>query len=362
MNEYVLLDSNIYCNDYFARSASFQFLIRYLNNTGRILLIPQVVLEEVSNVHARNIKSEIEALEKSSNALRRLCESYKAAHINSPVLQDYDLLKVISGRVEDLKVVGYSSVAHTEIFSRALHVKRPFRVGEKGYRDTLLWLSMLDFFKSSSSGADVVFINANKSDFYAEGADVKFHPDLQSDLDVLPGLNVRPYVSISSFVSEIDKIEHSIDRVKNLPLFEEYLEDEALDLFESIDHAFLQELDKVFLSGVGLLVQATHVSAEHMEGIEDFDIMSVSSFSEDSVYVACRHDLRVLVLEIQVPLAAYEANRGYVSMCNHFYDIEIAGSHAILKMTVRAYLSANFIFNIANQECSGYSSEILGFR
>lgn len=360
---YVVIDSNIYCGDYFARSAPFRYLIHFLNNAGHTLLIPRVVLQEVPNVRARKVAEESEGLRKALASLRRMTESsfpYPHSEITS---DDYDLQAVMSERVEDVEVIEYLHVDHATIFQRALNVRRPFRPGEKGYRDTLLWLSLLQFLKSKPFGTEVVFINGNKNDFYADEHDIKFHPDLLKDLEATPNLLMRPFLSLAAFVdAEIDKEEHAIDRMKTAPIFEGYLEEQALELFESADSAFLRELEEARLPGTRLFDHATGVSASLMEGVEDLDITATSDVGGDDVYVSCEHDLRIVIFEITIPDTDYEPHKNAITDNSAFYEVEEMDRTILLKTCARVYLSASFTFNRISKECTGYSATVSGVR
>ncbi|KAF7962287.1 hypothetical protein AWV80_23405 [Cupriavidus sp. UYMU48A] len=93
---YVILDSNIYCQDYFGRSASFKFLVHFLNNSGYSLLLPRLVIQEVANVRARKVKEELDVVRKALEAVGKMSElplpSLSAAIETEP----YNLHKLIS--------------------------------------------------------------------------------------------------------------------------------------------------------------------------------------------------------------------------------------------------------------------------
>lgn len=360
---YVVLDSNIYCADYFARSAPFRYLIHFLNNTGHTLLIPRVVLEEVPNVRAKKVAEESESLRKALASLRRMTELSLSDTVSQIASEDYDLLNLMSDRVEDVEVIEYLHVDHATIFERALNLRRPFRSGEKGYRDALLWLSLLQCLRSKPAGTNVVFINGNKSDFYADEKDIRFHPDLLKDLEAMPNIFMRPFLSLAAFVdAEIDKEEHAIDRVKTAPIFEHYLEEQAMELFESGDRAFLQELEKARLPGTCLFDHAIGVSAVLMEGVEDLDITATSDVGGDEVYVSCEHDLRIVILEITIPDTNYEPHKNAIAFSHAFYDVEEMGRTVLLRTSARIYLSVSFTFDRRSKECSGYSATVMGVR
>ena len=360
---YVILDSNIYCQDYFSRNASFRLLIHYLNNNGYTLLLPRVVIDEVANVRSRKVTEELDSLRKSLDALGRLSELTLPAVPTALESESYDLFNLLSCNVDDIQVVEYKSLEHSAIFERALRIQRPFRPNEKGYRDTLLWLSFLDFAKTRCKGTEVIFITSNKNDFFSDKAELEFHPDLQKDLALLPDVKVTPYVSLTSFVEkEVDKEEHIIDRTKARQLFEEYLEEEALAFFSSVDSDFLSELGRIAVHGSDILSHATSVTAGFIEGLEDMEVDASSHLDKDSVYISCVHDFRIMEFDITVPESVYISNKAAVAASSHIYDIEEGERTVVLKLTARAYLQASFLYNRVTHECSGYSASIIGFK
>lgn len=89
----------------------------------------------------------------------------------------------------------------TDLLERSISRKKPFNKGDKGFRDTLIWLNAVDLVREFKR---VSFISANTSD-YADGLDL--HPDLEADLiDVLPdGLRFRYFRGLSEFIASIDR-------------------------------------------------------------------------------------------------------------------------------------------------------------
>lgn len=80
---------------------------------------------------------------------------------------------------------------------RSIRGSKPFRTSGVGYRDALIWQTVLEQAKST----DVVFVSGNSKDFAAE--DGSLHSDLQADLvgcpnsvTLLPGVDqfIEKYV------------------------------------------------------------------------------------------------------------------------------------------------------------------------
>ena len=56
-------------------------------------------------------------------------------------------------------------VRHKEIINRCLQKKRPFKKNDSGYKDFLIWKTLLDIIKKSSD-KKITFITADYNDFY----------------------------------------------------------------------------------------------------------------------------------------------------------------------------------------------------
>lgn len=359
MSVYVVLDSNIYCSDYFLQSGAFKYLIRYVNNIDATLLIPQVVVDEVNNARERSVLEEIQSIEKSYQALRRV--SKKDFTSIAHEIEDYDILKNVSALIGDVRVVSYAAVNNAEVFARALKIKRPFKAGEKGYRDTLLWLSLLEYLKTKTTPVKVVFINSNRHDFYADKV-VDFHADLAEDLKSIPLVEMVPYGSVAEFVATIDAVEHAFDHASDVEVFEEYVEDEAVDYLQSMDANALQFLDFSLADGRGLLLQAIDVRASIGEGVEDFRIENISRYDDEKVFVSYVHDLRIFFLEVSVPQAAYDLYKPGLRFSRHLYDTDEVPDEVILKFSLRPTFQTSFLYDIKGEICSGYSGEIISIR
>ncbi|WP_310738026.1 PIN domain-containing protein [Pseudomonas sp. BP01] len=356
---YVVLDSNIYCYDYFFQSGAFKYLIRYVNNIDATLLLPQVVIDEVKNARDRSVLEELQIIEKSQQALKRVSKKDFSGLVHE--VEEYDLLKRISAQVSNVKIVPYSAVSNAEIFARALKVKRPFKAGEKGYRDTLLWLSLMEHLKAEGAPAEVVFINSNRHDFYTDKI-IAFHPDLLEDLKAISFVEMVPYGSVADFVATIDKVEHAFDHASDIALFENYVEDEAIDYLQSMGANVLQSLDFSLADGGGLLMHATDVRASIGEGVEDYNIESISRYDDEKVFVSYIHDLRIFFLDVTVPQAAYDLYRSCLRHSRHLYNTEEGAGEVILRFSLRPTFQTSFIYDVKHEVCSGYTGEILSIR
>ena len=88
----------------------------------------------------------------------------------------------------DIAVLPIPAVTHEIVVARDLAAKPPFIRSGKGYRDTLLWLSFLDWAKSLPAGdTPVYFVTGNTEDFCGPKGGLK--QELQDELP--PGIVVE---------------------------------------------------------------------------------------------------------------------------------------------------------------------------
>jgi hypothetical protein len=86
----------------------------------------------------------------------------------------------LSSELSRLKVAvpDYKEIPHTDIVQRDLKRRRPFQQSGKGYRDTLLWETVVRHCLRKDQLT--VFVTDNTQDFYGDGHDL--HHDLRMDV------------------------------------------------------------------------------------------------------------------------------------------------------------------------------------
>jgi predicted nucleic acid-binding protein len=179
----IVLDSNVFIRDYWLRSPSFVLLKHFLATSGADLVVPKIVLEEVINHHR-------EDLEKLKSNVRSTIRD-SARLLRNPKGHDWDgaIYKrekedpyedFLSSELARLKVAipEYKEVPHAEIVQRDLKRRRPFQQSGKGYRDTLLWETVIRHCLRKDQLS--VLVTENIRDFY--GDDQELHHDLRMDV------------------------------------------------------------------------------------------------------------------------------------------------------------------------------------
>jgi hypothetical protein len=76
-----------------------------------------------------------------------------------------------------IEVISLPRVTHHDVLARDFATRKPFDREGKGYRDTLIWLSFLDWL-ASGPGIQTIFVSNNARDFGQNGFDASLAQDL----------------------------------------------------------------------------------------------------------------------------------------------------------------------------------------
>jgi len=351
----IFLDTNVFYNDWYLRGANFKYLAHFLNNENHDLLISSVVIQETKNIRDRELAAAVLDLKKNLKIIERL-NSKAVIGENDFSTTSYDLHSVLKEKVEGLTIIEYSGISHAVLVERVLKRRKPFGESGKGYRDALIWLSLLKYLEETKCSEEIIFVTENKSDFFdSKSPTTAFHPDLLEDLKSLGvPVNIKPYSALFDFVQTINKDEHAIDHTKAEELFGEYWEEEALAYLEAVPREVVSQL----LSSVAIgdeLRNIRSIRAQIWEGIEDFEVLSTNELDNGEVFVSCHYDLRLVELVIEIPAYDYHANKALLDAREHFYDVRMMDDSVTLKVGIRPYYTASFVYNAKDESLKGYS-------
>lgn len=209
----VVLDSTVFIPDFFLDKPQHEVFRDYFHGLPpRTLLIPEVVVLEVINAYTEEYKKIIKQMEKVESSyeveLEKKVEEYS--------VKFEGILKSFSANLLDI-----TKASHGKIVGRDLSRKKPFTSSGRGYRDTLIWESILEIVKSEED--DVIFLTDNYKDFCCSNSSNELHPDLREDLKNM-GISegkVRIIRTIHEFNNEI-----VLSRLKRLESLERELLEE----------------------------------------------------------------------------------------------------------------------------------------
>lgn len=159
----VVLDSNAMWHQWWLSGGSWENL-RSLVEHGRIVFyVPEVVVQEVARGRRHDANDLVRDLDQVNlsriERLLKLGLPTKRKDLASKVQElvaDYD--SELRVRLEELEavIIPVPSVSHQVVLTRALEKRRPFDAkGRDGYRDALIWHSLLDVVELGHEGGRV---------------------------------------------------------------------------------------------------------------------------------------------------------------------------------------------------------------
>lgn len=191
----------------------------------------------------------------------------------------------------------------------------------------------------------------------AQGSRVEaeFHPDLAHDLKVLKR-PVLPFDSVATFVeTKVDKHKHAINYEKRFELFEDFLEENGLNILGRLEESNGSlVLQRVFSLATASALTILSSDAETFEGVEDFDIY-VAEDIEQRIYISCGYDLRIVNVTLFVPRIQFDAHRYEIEEAPHVWEVTQLDETVAIRLSLRSYYQASFSFDPRTLECEGFS-------
>ncbi len=221
----ILLDTNIYLQDLLLQKPDFEVMKSYLRKTKSSLLFPEIVTKEIDKHIARKAADDFRLVKGSyASKMSLLDPSLSGQKIEEQLKENFKnrMLRVPQ------KVLKNADITLEDLITRSLGEKPPFQKSDKGLRDTVIWLSLIQFLRTNPSES-VAFITLNSVDF---GTD-KLSDELLNEL-LEANLTERVFYfnSLGDFLSIYEKPISYIDDEFITKAVESYVDDYASDLDE----------------------------------------------------------------------------------------------------------------------------------
>lgn len=226
----VVLDANAMWHHWWLSGASWEDLRRLVDQQRIALYVPEVVVQEVVRGRRHDANDLVRELTQVNlpriERLLRLGLPTNRNALTSHVqklVADYDT--ELRTRLSELRAVimPIPEVSHQEVLDRALQRRRPFDAeGRDGYRDVLIWHSLLDVIERGYAG--IVFVTNNTSDF-CTGKPPALQPELLHEIaNVSPEAMTVVAATVSEVGARVDELERhlaaEVDK-ELLPVFEQ---------------------------------------------------------------------------------------------------------------------------------------------
>lgn len=232
----IVLDTNIIYQDFWFRSPQIRTLIHNTLALNLKFYIPEIVFDETISCFKKALVKKTNEFNVYRNKLERCVNTdieIVEFDIDAIMLSYQNFLKTKFSGLH--QIVPYPENAHKEISHRAISRIKPFseltkRKKVAGYRDTLIWMTILEIAKNNHDG--IVFITNNTSDFYENS---ELHNDLKTDLKQIG--KSEGFVTIYQTVGEFFNTEIKNDLQKIEELEKKFKSNEI----EGLDHDFILE-------------------------------------------------------------------------------------------------------------------------
>ena len=200
---HIVIDSSVVVAEGFGSSTRLRVLLSVASALGYKIYVPRLVPEEVAAEFSRELVRETQDVGNKLARVSRLLER----DLNSPIdglhLDEEAALfrtKLLAQLSEaNVTMLDYPQNPHEDMVKRATQRRRPFDQKGSGYRDTLIWLSVLDL--AAKVDGQVILVSADGDFRDAQG---NLHGDLVQDAVGL-GLPSDKVTLIVSMLDLIDK-------------------------------------------------------------------------------------------------------------------------------------------------------------
>jgi len=260
------------------------------------LHIPQVVVDEIVNQYKEAAEEIMPSVKKLDRLIGADINNLAAAKLTSAV-QDYGSWLTDRFTSDGCSIEPYPETSHRDIVARDLSRRKPFERSGKGYRDYLIWLTVLSILQR---GESVAFVTANSADFGSQ----ELHAHLLHDLEEL-GLQADQVLLLGSLGELQEKVikPSNLDEVRQATLEEIRIQLESGDYHLALE-AWLNDKsldyvqDEYDARSLGLDYDDT-CWVVSVQSVTDLEVQGVSDLSDHEMLIEFSAELE---LEVELTL------------------------------------------------------------
>lgn len=295
----IVLDTNVLHDDYFLKNTQLTCLIE---ESSAKLFIPKVVVDE----HIGHYKKDCENLRNQHSTTEEL-----ERILGLPSTEEFIDVKVSVNQYKDtlmdrlkelnIEILSYPKTSHEKVVERIYEKKKPFGVNkkkkefsEKGYKDYLIWESILKLAKEIKE--PIYFVTRNPKDF-GDGNDEKYrlHKDFIEDLNDI-GIdtnNIKLFSDLEKLLSQLGLECDERDEEISPQDIQKYTPEKLLDLSRPYLNYIRREINYSLpnLFGIDALIGETKLVGE--PGEEFVNLLNV--YQLESGLYSLIVDLRILL-------------------------------------------------------------------
>ena len=362
----IFLDTNIFYNNWYVKNANFNLLFNFVSNTQSTILISDIVEDEVNNKKKQITTETYSSLLATFEKYQKLLDKKLDVTVKEEKKNEYSFKEIITSKCDNIIFYPYDTIPNSILVNRAIRKVKPFQEQDKGFRDTLIWLSFLEHIKANYSNEEIIFINNNSYDFYNSKKD-GLHEELLNDLEEYDIKNkFSIYKDLYSFVtSTIDKSLHSLNLDK---LGEELIipYEHLIEIETEYYINALSELEKIEITGRNsdlkkILASVNLINFHIVEGIEDLSILHHKILDDPNlIFLELNFNLRISEVEYYMPSTIYNDNSDNLN--TKFYNVEEIAGNTKFYDFLRIDFDVSYTFNKEIKDIQGFvinRSEIL---
>lgn len=200
---HIIIDTNVIHLDFKLNKARIVTLCNTSTILGHEIFIPEVVIDEIVKQYDEKAEEYINSFNK---ALKKLSDLSTSPITQTPIdakgfISNYR--NELNNRIKQLGIgiIPYPNTCIKIMVERELGKKKPFKDSTKGYRDALIWDSVMEHTQKYSSNCGIIFLTANSKDF-ANKDKKDLHTDLIADCisNGIPTTSIRLVTDIQNFI------------------------------------------------------------------------------------------------------------------------------------------------------------------
>lgn len=371
----VFIDTNIFYDKWHLDDLHFKLLFNFISNTNSLLFISELVCEEVDNLYFRKWN---ELLPKARKQLKELSDI--SSNFVCPILPDkpntYSLKSQLLNKLgsSHVKFIPYSNISQTEVVRRAINRIRPFQDDDKGYRDTVIWLSFLEFLQKISfhNVKEVGFISLNNNDFYDNTVKddnktpPRFLDNLLKDIENHELKSpIKPYRNLASFINtNIATEEHEFTYQdfagKYLYPIENVIEEKVSDTINEMTPYELEVEATGWHRNSPIRGLIQDQSFYIHEGIEDLDVARYKKLNHGMFYVSLSFNLRRCELIYTIDSNSYFLNKGPIDRT--YDEVDYGPEETTVRFYFRPYFNISIRLDVNSHEINELVIDRLEFH
>ena len=288
---HVVIDANIFIRANFGNSKQMELLLSESNMSTYEVCVPRLVIDEVVGAYSRMLEKQIQ---EANASLAKLAKSLSKG-LDSP-LKQLDLEKEIARFRETLKrtwirnrviTLNYPNTSHESLTRRAISRRRPFNAKGSGYRDALIWDTVV---KLAAKTDDQIILLSGDSDFCDPNG--LLHPDLVDNLKErgLPDDSIALSRSLAEFIDKYIRPTLELSLPGDLPLKFIQIDAEGREsLAKSVSEHFSGVEWSSYELGLSPEFETLHLNI--VEAISDLEVEYAQMMPDKRLIVALRGNL-----------------------------------------------------------------------